>query len=997
MIPEFSTESIPAELKTLPQWVCWRLEERNGKRTKPPVSPHSNGKIRYAKTSDSKTWSDFATAAATARRLHLAGVGLALAAGDGLTGIDLDHVLNPETGELDPLAAEVLARFAGTYSEISPSGTGIRIFCRGKPGRSGKNAGKIKWLEVYSHPSNRYLTVTGSRYGGAAAVTEQQESLDWLHTRFMAISTEGRATVCGQGPTAQLDADLIAKARKARNGRFFDRLWSGDLSAHDGDASAADLGLCNLLAFWTKADSVRMDRLFRQSGLMRPKWDVKHDSAGGRTYGAMTIDRAIAGFRGDYGDKPRADRPESKPESSAESSPGAPESSAESSPGAPESSAESSPGAPESSAESSRGFTRHDPRLIRKAGTSEILKIHYNAALVAENAYPGLIGYNEFRQRIEKRYCPPWGGGAGQWTDEDTSALVCATTRIAAFTLDRMAAGVMEAARRHKFNPAQDRLRALAEQWDGTQRLESWLVDYLGAACSNGNAEYLREIGAAWLKGVAARVLKPGCKRDDVLVLRGDQGIGKSTIAQLISDEILPDSFTDSLGNLDSKDAKSGIRGIIIAELGELSALGKSEIESIKTFVAARNDHFREAYGRFERDYPRTVSFIGTTNEPQYLKDSTGNRRWWPVTIPARIDLDQFQAILPQLLGEAARRVLHGERWHVIDSRALSQAREVRDAAFDEDIWTVRVKEAVRALMSDGKCLRCDGTGRYRNAQIPGRDGVEGHCNNCNGSGRMAGANPDYVTIPGILDAIGIPVLHQTPMAKRRVGSVLRMLRFTEYRRRTADGDRFLAWRRPFQPATDCPPSPPSGHQDSDSVDRSKPAQIGPQPPSPPSPPNIFKTETSKSPTCGQDDDGRDPAGLSSREDSAKKHIHPFMGNDGGLGGLGGLARRQAGFQPTTESNLLGGLGGQPLLGGHGGQPSAPADAVLSHHADSPLVRRILDALTGQPGGFSTDELARQCSAAGASSAMIDAALFALAKDGEVARINGRWVREGAA
>jgi putative DNA primase/helicase len=295
---------IPSELRALPQWVCWRYEDRDGKPTKPPINPKSNGKLLYAKSNDPATWSDFDTACAAATRLRLGGVGLNLSESDNLTGLDLDHVLDPETLELDPLAVEVLARFAGTYVEVSPSGAGLRIWCYGKAARSGKCDGSRKWLEVYTHPSNRYLTVTGNRYGAAMAVTEQQEALDWLHSRFMETSrnasTEDREIDLLSPPVgADLsdDAMLLNKARNAKNGSAFDALWSGDLSSHNNDASATDMALLNLLAFWTGNDAARMDRLFRQSGLMRPKWDELH---GATTYGDASIGKAISGCRNVY-------------------------------------------------------------------------------------------------------------------------------------------------------------------------------------------------------------------------------------------------------------------------------------------------------------------------------------------------------------------------------------------------------------------------------------------------------------------------------------------------------------------------------------------------------------------------------------------------------------------------------------------------------------------------------------------------------------------------
>ena len=311
--PHDAPQHIPAELRALPHWVCWRYEERNGQRTKPPIDAKSNGKLRYAKVNDPTTWSDFETAVAAAVRLGLEGQGLCLSESDGLTGLDLDHVLNPDTYELKPEAAEVLERFAGTYSEVSPSGEGLRIWCYGKPERPGKCAGTVKWLEVYAYPSNRYLTVTGNRYGATTAITEQQAALNWLHSRFMAKSKKNSTERGGKlPPSVDIafdldDAALLTQARKAKNGAIFDALWAGNLSGHGGDASSADLALCNMLAFYTDRDAAHMDRLFRQSGLFRPKWDVVHEPATGRTYGQMTVDLAIAGCRETY----RAKKPDS--------------------------------------------------------------------------------------------------------------------------------------------------------------------------------------------------------------------------------------------------------------------------------------------------------------------------------------------------------------------------------------------------------------------------------------------------------------------------------------------------------------------------------------------------------------------------------------------------------------------------------------------------------------------------------------------------------------
>jgi len=152
-------------------------------------------------------------------------------------------------------------------------------------------------------------------------------------------------------------------------------------------------------------------------------------------------------------------------------------------------------------------------------------------------------------------------------------------------------------------------------------------------------------------------------------------------------------------------EAKIQIRGVTVAELPELSGMARSEIETTKAFIAAKSDHFREKFGRHAQDFPRTVSFIGTTNDPNYLKDPTGNRRWWPVTLAGPIDIDRLTAALPQLIGEAAHRVLQGEPWHVSSAAALAQAELVRAAHYDADPWTEKVLELADAMCDRGETV----------------------------------------------------------------------------------------------------------------------------------------------------------------------------------------------------------------------------------------------------------------------------------------------------
>lgn len=397
----------------------------------------------------------------------------------------------------------------------------------------------------------------------------------------------------------------------------------------------------------------------------------------------------------------------------------------------------------------------------KRGGVIEIVANLHNAVhLLSETPeWRGVIGYNQFRQRIEKRTTTVYGGPTGPWQDVDTAESILWLSRVHNVNLSRDTVdfAALAVANRNAFNPAQERLRALAEQWDGIPRLPYWLEEILSAKASDGNREYLAAIGAAWMKGVVARVLFPGCKRDDVLVLRGPQGWRKSTAAQAISDCIHPDSFTDSvdLGNLG--EAKIQIRGVIIAELSELAGLHRGEVETIKAFVSTKSDHFREKFGRHAQDFPRTCSFIGTTNDPVFLKDPTGNRRWWPVTLDEAIDIPRLEEALPQLLGEAAHAVLAGEPWHVTGKAALAQAEQVREAHYDEDVWTDEVMSIVTDIGGPGMTI----------------------------------------TIPDILDRMAISRAQQNTGTQRRLAAILKMNGYEEARKWTEGKKRRLRlWKK---------------------------------------------------------------------------------------------------------------------------------------------------------------------------------------------------------
>ncbi len=270
----FCADRVPAVLRDRPQWVCWRYEQREGKPTKVPVSTTTGTR---ASSTDPSTWGTFESAvAALDRDGGLAGVGYVFAKDDPFTGIDLDGCMGAD-GALAAGAAQIISDFA-SYTEVSPSGTGVKIICiADKPASSGcrsKAIGGFRETEVYS--AERYFAITGSRLEGAPSeVRPAQEALDRLCARLWPAKAKDAAARPAPTGTAFEggDEELLRRAFAARNGEKTRRLFDGDTSMHGDDDSAADLALCTTLAFWCGGDDGRIDRLFRRSGLYREKWD----------------------------------------------------------------------------------------------------------------------------------------------------------------------------------------------------------------------------------------------------------------------------------------------------------------------------------------------------------------------------------------------------------------------------------------------------------------------------------------------------------------------------------------------------------------------------------------------------------------------------------------------------------------------------------------------------------------------------------------------------
>ena len=290
------------------------------------------------------------------------------------------------------------------------------------------------------------------------------------------------------------------------------------------------------------------------------------------------------------------------------------------------------------------------------------------------------FGFDELSQRaVVRAERLPWSVDAGREVNDDFVRIV-RFYLLEQFQRDFSKENVFEAcmtlAATSPFNPVNEYLDEL--EWDGTKRLDTWLIDYLGAE----NVPLNREIGRLVMIAAVRRARKPGTKFDQVLILEGKQGTGKSSALQILGGEWHSDA---DLGPVESKEASIGLQGCWIFELGEMTAMGRSEIEALKAFLSRNADRYRAPYERALKSVPRRCVFIGTTNADGYLRDATGNRRFWPVRT-GEIDLEKLKANRDQLWAEAAAAEASGESLEL--RPALREvASEAQQSRLIDDPW----------------------------------------------------------------------------------------------------------------------------------------------------------------------------------------------------------------------------------------------------------------------------------------------------------------------
>lgn len=413
-------------------------------------------------------------------------------------------------------------------------------------------------------------------------------------------------------------------------------------------------------------------------------------------------------------------------------------------------------------------------------------------------ALEGLIRFNQFSNTVEKAYLPPWGGSAGQWADDDELQMgnwLVANHGLPSVSRAQLEEAVLVVAHRHAYYPLRERMVSLRGKWDGEGRLNTWLRRVCLVEDEWDDREplqrYLARAGAWFMMAMVARVLPevrqghrvvvgPGTKFDFMLIFESAQGWGKSTLAATLGGEY----FADTGLSIGDKDSLQNIQGIWVYEWGELHSLTKSEAAKVKEFVSSPKDRFRATFDRRPRDYPRQVVFVGTTNEQVYLTDITGNRRFWPVRLTRRPDIDWLRANLQQMLAEAVHRVDAGERfWPDGQEQAA-----LFDPQQQERVVQSSLEAEIRAYLYDPD-------------QRTGLNGLNGSLVN-------------EIGLSELLTQVGFTIDKQSDALSKRAASVMQALEWKS--RRTSRPGRPYVYVRPDKPkgpqpsASDVSPAAPT-------------------------------------------------------------------------------------------------------------------------------------------------------------------------------------------
>lgn len=382
-----------------------------------------------------------------------------------------------------------------------------------------------------------------------------------------------------------------------------------------------------------------------------------------------------------------------------------------------------------------------------------------NTRLVLANdpAWAEVLGYCDFSYRTMKRCAPPFAGGeTGEWSDADTNRLriwLADNYRFTPRTADADGA-IQVVAQGRRFHPVREYLESLP--WDGENRVAYWPADVFGVEPLD---DYAMAVAVKWMVASVARVMRAPVKADCVLILEGPQGLGKSEGLRILGG----DWFSDTHFELGDKDGYQQMNGVWICEQSELDSFNKAETTRAKAFYSSQTDRYRPPYGHRPQDFARQCVFAGSTNQGSYLKDVTGNRRYWPL-LCRKLDREYLIANRDQLWAEAVALYRQDVPWWPMAEELPLFERE-QEARFAEDAW----ESLIVAWLDD-----------------PSQRTIEA-----------------FSTADILEGALRLQPHQMKPPEQMRVGLIMARLGWRKARPRKADGKRAWMYVRPAEKAED--------------------------------------------------------------------------------------------------------------------------------------------------------------------------------------------------
>ena len=620
-------DNIPADLAARQQWLLWKFEAKEGQAKPGKIPYYVSGGRRTGGQGDDRDRQRLATLAVVRRAFERggwSGVGFAFLPDDGLIGIDIDGAIDPDSGQVSERCAAIIAA-CGSYTELSPSGKGVHIIVQGT---TETNKSNDIGLEVFC--GRQFFTFTANRFPGTVAevMPIDEGRLRRLHKTINDAKEAARNK--GRAPAAE---PRPAQARAAQMGRSLES--PSELRSRVESALTAispDMGYNDWIGIgWALRDA------FGDFGF--GLWNAW--SAGGSKYaGEQALQSHWRSFK-----------PGGQPDEAVgvifkrAQEAGWKQPNRQKPPRAKDS-------APAGGAMDAGGVLA---RLVKHWGRPLDCRENVMYCLQLDPVLQGMVRQNEFTHLIERVRATPWGHPAGEWNEEDDLMLgeyLLRTWRLGVKATSTLRNGVLMAARSDKYNPILDLIHA--QKWDGVERLAHWLTDVYEIE----ERPYTRLIGKCFIMGMVQRALRPGCKFDYMLIIKGEQGLKKSTAFR----QLAYPYFTDNAIRMGDKDSLMAMQLVWVAESAELESLNKSETTQIKQFLSAQEDLFRPPYGAQLIKAKRHAVNVGTTNADEFLKDATGDRRFWPLEVSV-VNEEVLASQRLQLFAEALHCLEQGERY----------------------------------------------------------------------------------------------------------------------------------------------------------------------------------------------------------------------------------------------------------------------------------------------------------------------------------------------